>query len=49
MSCDAMAKYADLLLPPPVRLWFCSPRASLSLSADTHLNVAGNSCNRMYL
>ena len=23
MGCDAMAKYADLLLPPPVRLWFC--------------------------
>ena len=26
-----------------------SPRASMPLSADLHLNVLGNSCDRMYL
>ena len=26
-----------------------SPRASLPLSTDRHLNVLGNSCSRMYL
>jgi hypothetical protein len=24
MGSDALAKYADLLLPPPIRLWFCA-------------------------
>jgi ectoine hydroxylase-related dioxygenase (phytanoyl-CoA dioxygenase family) len=24
MASDALAKYADLLLPPPIRLWFCA-------------------------